>query len=120
MRVGDRELILCDCEGSMALDAAALARALGGGRPELATQLCRRQQARLEGRDLLVACAQEREVFEEVLAERSGEAAADRLATTDIRARAAWSKEGAEATPKIAALIAEAALAIPETCRSRS
>jgi ferredoxin len=115
MRVGDREVILCDCEGSMALDAKAIARALGGEAPGIATQLCRRQQARLQGQDLLVACAQERAVFEEVLAERSGETAADRLATTDIRARAAWSKEGAEATPKIAALIAEAALAVPET-----
>lgn len=115
MRVGGREVILCDCEGSMPLDAKALAGALAGAAPSIATQLCRRQQARLEGQDLLVACAQERPVFEEVVAETAGEAAADRLLTTDIRARAAWSREGAEATPKIAALIAEAALPVPET-----
>jgi ferredoxin len=49
------------------------------------------------------------------VAEASGEAAADALLTTDIRARAGWSKEGHLATPKIAALIAEAALPQPET-----
>jgi ferredoxin len=115
MRVGGRKVILCDCEGTMALDAAALAGALGGERPLIASQLCRREQGRLAGDDLLVACVQERPVFEEVVAEASGEAAADALLTTDIRARAAWSKEGHLATPKIAALIAEAALPQPET-----
>jgi ferredoxin len=115
MRVGGRKVILCDCEGTMALDASALAVALGGERPLIAGQLCRREQARLAGDDLLVACAQERPVFEEVVAEASGEAAADALLTTDIRARAAWSKEGHLASAKIAALIAEAALPRSET-----
>jgi len=115
MRVGDLEVVLCDCEGTMPLDAAALARATGTDRPAIATSLCRRQQARLRGANLLVACAQERAVFEEVLAAAAGDAAAEALVTTDIRARAAWSKEGAEATPKIAALLAEAAIPLPET-----
>jgi ferredoxin len=115
MRVGGREVILCDCEGTMPFDAKALAAALAAEAPAIATQLCRRQQARLQGQELLVACAQERPVFEAVVAEQAGEAAADRLVATDIRARAAWSKEGAQATPKIAALIAEAALPTPET-----
>ena len=115
MRALGRQVVLCDCEGTMPLDAAALAEALGAEAPNLATRLCRRQQDRLAGGDLLVACAQERAVFEEVLAERSGDTAADALITTDIRARAAWSKEGAKATPKIAALLAEAALAPAET-----
>jgi hypothetical protein len=47
MRVGGRKVILCDCEGTMALDAPALAVALGGERPLIASQLCRREQGRL-------------------------------------------------------------------------
>ncbi len=115
MRVGDRTVILCDCEHSMQLDAAALARVFDTAPPAVAARLCRREQARLAGSDLLVACAQERPVFEAAVGQRSGEAAADALATVDIRARAAWSREGALATPKIAALLAEAALPLPET-----
>ena len=115
MRVGECRVILCDCEGTMPLDAAALAQATGAVAPAIASSLCRRQQARLRGENLLVACAQERAVFEEVLAEAAGDAAAEALVTADIRARAAWSKEGAQATPKIAALLAEAAVPLPET-----
>jgi len=116
MRVGGRELVVCDCEGTMPLDGEALGRALDGEPVAIATQLCRRQQARLQGTPPgLIACAQERAVFEEVVEAAHGEAAAGTLATVDIRAAAAWSKEGAEATPKIAALLAAAALPAPET-----
>ncbi|MEZ5862878.1 MAG: 4Fe-4S dicluster domain-containing protein [Geminicoccaceae bacterium] len=116
MRVGERRVMLCDCEATMPLDAEALARALGTETPAIATSLCRRQQARLAGEAPgIVACAQERALFEEVLAEGAGHDAAESLVTVDIRARAAWSREAAEATPKIAALLAEAALPVPET-----
>lgn len=116
MRVGGRRAMLCDCEGTMPLDGTGLAKALGTEAPTIATSLCRRQQALLEGEQPeLVACAQEHALFEEVLAETRGHVAAEALVTTDIRARAAWSKEGATATPKIAALLAEAALPVPET-----
>jgi ferredoxin len=116
VRVGEKRVMLCDCEATMPLDAEALARALGTETPAIATSLCRRQQARLAGEAPgIVACAQERAVFEEALTEAAGHAAAESLVTVDIRARAAWSKEAAEATPKIAALLAEAALPVPET-----
>lgn len=116
MRVGGRKVVLCNCEGTMPLEPEALGQALGGERPDIATQLCRRQQARLAGSaPSIVACAQERAVFEEVVGEAHGEAAAEALETVDIRAAAAWSKEGHLATPKIAALLEAASLPVPET-----
>lgn len=98
----------------MPLDARALARALGQtAPPALLDRLCRNQLDRLEealatGEPVLVACEQEVALF----AETAGEAA-DRLRTVDIRARAGWSAEATQATPKIAALLAEAALEPP-------
>ena len=64
MIVGGRRCLLCDCEGTMRLDGRAVARALGGTEPEVATQLCRAQldrfrQALATREPLLVACTQE-------------------------------------------------------------
>ena len=117
MKVGGRQCLVCDCEGSMPLDAAALARALGtAAEPIVHHQLCRRQidAVRAEaarGTDLLIACTQEAPLFAETLA------AAGAFATyVNIRERAGWSDEGAEAIPKVAALLAEAAeLVAPAT-----
>ena len=114
MKIGDRTCALCTCEGTMALDAPAIARALGAEPPRLARGLCRADAARLaeaagEGAPLLVACTQERAAFEEAL-EAAGFEGVD-LRLVNIRERAGWSREGAQAGPKIAALLAEAALA---------
>jgi ferredoxin len=108
MRIGERRVLLCDCEGTMPVDAAALARALGGGAaPPLHHQLCRAQlqafRTSLEaGTPLLVACGQEVACF----SEEAGETADLRF--VDIRDRAGWSVEAQEALPKMAALLAEA------------
>ena len=117
MKVGGRQCLVCDCEGTMPLDAAALARALGtAAEPIVHHQLCRRQidAVRAEaarGADLLIACTQEAPLFAETLA-----AAGASATFVNIRERAGWSDEGAEATPKIAALLAEAAeLVAPAT-----
>src|SRR4051812_28208543 len=109
MIVGERRCLLCDCEGTMRLDGRAIARALGGAEPEVATQLCRAQldrfrQALATGEPLLVACTQEAPLFTEVAAESGAD-----LLFANIRERAGWSDEGAAAQPKIAALLAEAA-----------
>jgi ferredoxin len=115
--------LVCDCNRTMPLDAAALARALA---PEAApatihSTLCRReaawfQRAAKAGDELLVACTQESRLFRELA---QGTEGAPRLEErpirfVDIRETAAWSKEGARATPKIAALIAAAQLPDPE------
>jgi ferredoxin len=116
-----RRVLVCDCEGTMPLDAKALAKALatapGGGEFALNTHLCRKQIANFEaaaarGEPLLVACTQEAPVFTETADEAGAEAD---LAFVNIRERAGWSDEAAKATPKILALIAEAMLEPPPT-----
>ncbi|BAI71360.1 4Fe-4S ferredoxin, iron-sulfur binding [Azospirillum sp. B510] len=122
MKIGDRTVLVCDCAHSIALDGAALGKACGGGDSgdgavTVHSQLCRAQLDRFEaalatGQPLLVACTQEAPLFSEVAAEGAPDAA---LSFTNIRERAGWSDEGAQALPKIAALLAEAALPIPPT-----
>ena len=118
MEMRGRRVLICNCEASMPLDAGKLAeacQAIGGeGEFELNTQLCRAQlgnfqQAILGQAPVLVACTQEAPLFTELAAEDNPEVA---LGFINIRERAGWSEQGAEATPKIAALIAEATLDI--------
>ncbi|MCK6451172.1 MAG: 4Fe-4S binding protein [Alphaproteobacteria bacterium] len=103
----------------MTLDGAALAKACGAGAAaDVQHRLCRAQldnfQALLKrGEPLLVACTQEAPLFDETRAEAGlGELP---VRYVNIRERAGWSDEGAAATPKIAALLAEAALDIAST-----
>ena len=121
MDLRGKRILLCDCEASMPLDAGTLAkacRAAGAeGELELNTQLCRAQlgnfqQAILGEKPVLVACTQEAPLFTEVAAEDNPQA---ELAFTNIRERAGWSEQAGDAAPKIAALIAEAALDIEPT-----
>jgi ferredoxin len=118
MKIGDRTVLVCDCAHSIALDGAALGKACGDGSAvTVHTQLCRAQLDRFEaavaaGQPLLVACTQEAPLFSEVAAEVAPDTS---LTFTNIRERAGWSDEGELALPKIAALLAEAALPIPPT-----
>lgn len=100
----------------MPLDGAALAKACGASHTSgIATQLCRAElrqfRAALQaGESLIVACTQESPVFEE----QRGELRADAAVTyVNIRETAGWSSEAPLATPKIAALIAAAAVPVP-------
>jgi ferredoxin len=121
MRLGAKRLLVCDCEGTMPLDGGKLTkacRAVGAeGEQHLNTQLCRNQlgnfqQAVLGDEDLLVACTQEAPLFGEVAAEDKPDT---RLGFVNIRETAGWSEDAPAATPKIAALLAEAALDLPPT-----
>ena len=97
--------LVCDCEGTMPLDAKRLAKA-GVEVERVHRQLCRAELASFEaalGDDLVVACTQEAPLFSEV-AEEHG--AAPRF--VNIRETAGWSAEAPSALPKIAALIAAA------------
>jgi ferredoxin len=112
MEVNGRKVLLCDCEGTMTLDARAIERVLQGGACAPNTQLCRAQLANAESAlkgklPVLIACTQEAPLFLEA---RDGIERASEVGFVNIRERAGWSGEGARATPKIAALIAEAAL----------
>ena len=116
MAIKDRTLKLCNCNGTIPLDAAALASALKGGAPiRIHTELCRKEAAAFSGAlqdpELLVACTQEAPLFAELA--RTAASKTD-LRFANIREAAGWSAEGAEATPKIVALLAAAAMAEPD------
>jgi len=121
--------LVCDCNRTLAIDAPALAKALGAeAAPDVVhSTLCRReagafQRAAKSGEDLLVACTQESRLFLELAAETEGAPRLEErpIRFVDIRESAAWSKDGARATPKIAALIAAARLPDPEPVPSVS
>ncbi len=115
MTLRDKTLHLCTCNGTMPLDADALARALELTGPlPLRTQLCQKELAALSGEDdtdALIACTQERTLFGDATAEAGK---THRLSFVNIREAAGWSVEARAATPKIAALLAAAALPEPE------
>ena len=109
----------------MALDAPALRQALGpeagAGLETVHSTLCRReagafQRAAKGPDDLLVACTQESPLFLALAEETEGAPGiAERpIRFVNIREAGGWSKDGAAATPKIAALIAAAQLPAPE------
>ncbi|NMM39099.1 MAG: 4Fe-4S binding protein [Glaciimonas sp.] len=106
----------------MPLDIAAgaqLGAALGVGALPVASQLCRREigafLGALDGVDggdkVVVACTQERALFAE-LAQQKNTVAPIRF--VNIRETAGWSAESKAALPKMAALLAAAALPDPE------
>jgi len=84
----------------------------------LHSTLCRRQagafqKALLTGEDVVVACTQEVRLFGE-LAEQTDGAKAVPIRFVNIRETGGWSKDAAQAGPKIAALLAVAHLPEPE------
>lgn len=106
-----KKLVLCDCLGSQNLAADQIAKSCGMTCSKVYTNLCQ-DQIQLAAKELseggvIIACQQERATFEE-LAEEMG------IATpgfVDLRDRAGWG-EG-DATAKMSALAAEAALDLP-------
>lgn len=109
-----RRVILCDCEGSGRLDPAA-----AGPQTPVCSSLCRTEigrvvaaarEAAADQAPLLIGCAQEEAAFEEAIETAELDAPLDWRAV-DLRDRAFWSDASAAQTaPKIAALLAEAAL----------
>lgn len=105
-----KTLMLCNCDSSQTLDADAIGEATGLKCSMIHNGLCTSgldtlAQALPDG-DLIIACAQEAGVFDDLAAELE----ATLPQCIDIRDRAGWSDEGKSASPKIAALLAEAAL----------
>jgi len=112
MSLDGKTLKVCSCNRTVALDAKALASALKLKAPlQVHDQLCRRDvaafQAALGDSEVVVACTQEAPLFDE-LAARAGSQA--KLQFVNVREHAGWSGERARALPKIAALLAMAAL----------
>ena len=114
MSITDKTLHVCNCNRTMPLDAEALGTALKLGQPLLLKeQMCQRElPAYAEGAkgDLIVACTQEAKLLGDVADKNQGATA---IRFVNIRETAGWSQEAAFATPKIAALLAAAALPDP-------
>ncbi len=114
-----RQIILCSCEGTMTLDPAKVRAGCTGQTVTTADHLCgpeldRFRSAAKAGR-LTVACTQQRRLFEEIADDEGLNA---ELTFVNVRETAGWSSEGAAAAPKMAALLATAALASPEPTAS--
>lgn len=108
-----RILAVCSCDDTMPLDIAALARGCRGVEIVRGRQLCRAELERFSalaasGRPVTVGCTQEKPLFQEVAPD-----AAD-LRFVNLRENAGWSDEAAKAGPKMAALAAAAAVAMPD------
>ena len=136
MKLNKQEVLVCNCEGTMAIDAKALGKACAAapgdaasGELSVACHLCRggiEEFLRLaKGSDeLLVACTQEAPLFLEALDEIGQEAGSGGTAIrfANIREKAGWSKDAGgksqqkkNLTAKIAALLAEATLDIEDS-----
>ncbi len=94
MSLAGKTLHLCSCNGTMPLDATALARALDlGAAPPIRTMLCQKELgifADGAAGDLVVACTQEARLFGD-LAEASGKVQTIRF--VNIRETAGWAAE---------------------------
>ena len=108
-------LLVCDCAHSQTIDADSIEAGAGIACSRIHSALCTTEAAAaakaIEAGDAIIACQQEWARFEEIAEEL--EAPAPML--VDIRDRAGWSDEAAEAGPKQAALVAQALLAAPGT-----
>lgn len=115
MRNSSKQIRLCDCNRTQPLDGERLGSLLADGELTVHHALCRQELPLLEaalggGGTVAVSCTQESALFSE-LADSVN--ASQRIQFFNLRENAGWSAEGAQATPKMAALIA-AATALPE------
>jgi len=116
MSLESKTLKLCSCNGTIPLDAKRLGAALKLQQPvTIHRELCRKEAAQFQGAladpDIVVACTQEAPLFEELAEAAQSQA---RISFVNIREAGGWSAEGKDAGPKIAALIAAAALPEPQ------
>src|SRR3954464_7993576 len=112
-----RQILICSCEDTMPLDADAVKRGCRGAQVTTAHHLCRaeidhfRSIAAAGSEPIIVGCTQEAPLFSEVAGEQSKPPA---LTFVNVRETAGWSDQGAKAGPKMAALVAAAAEAVPD------
>jgi len=109
-----KRIVLCSCAGSQSFAPDTIGAATGLACSKVHAALCTDEigaaAKALEGGDVVIACQQERARFEELAAELG----VDVPGFVDLRDRAGWSDEGAQAAAKMAALAAEAVLPAPE------
>ena len=115
MKLNGKEVLICDCEGTIKLPEKVLKKLFNNEKLNINTHLCRAQISNFNdavsgGEPLLVSCTQEAPLFVEKAIETDPELA---ISYVNIRERAGWSDEGDKALPKITALIQEATLQPP-------
>ncbi len=107
-----KNVVLCDCMGSQAVDAKGISDASGLTCSRVFTALCMDQIGEaakaIKDGDTIIACQQERQRFVDL----ADEIGAEEPGFVDVRDRAGWT-DGGNATAKMAALVAEAAIAVP-------
>ncbi|WP_170548400.1 4Fe-4S binding protein [Ruegeria atlantica] len=109
------KLILCDCAGTQDLEAEKIASACGIACSKVHAALCTAEletaASLMQDGDTVIACGQEQDVFRDLADELN----IDMPGFVDLRDRAGWSEQSSDATPKMAALAAEALLPQPIT-----
>ncbi|ABV92244.1 4Fe-4S ferredoxin iron-sulfur binding domain protein [Dinoroseobacter shibae DFL 12 = DSM 16493] len=108
----NRTILTCTCENTMSPDEGALAKA-GCAAGGSVNQLCRAnldnfRAALAKGLPVTVACTQEAPLFSEVAADEAPDLP---LSFANIRETAGWTAQAATSGPKMAAMIAAAAVA---------
>lgn len=109
-------LLLCDCAGSMKIDAESAKASVGAEKVKTCSRLCM-DEIDLAAAELaqdgttLIACGQQASLFRDLMAEIE---APGQLISTDIRDRAGWTADES-ALPKQAALLAETVMDSPNT-----
>ena len=108
-----QKLVLCDCEGTQAVDRKILDSKCGVSCSRVHTALCTRELAAaaefMGKEDTIIACQQERAVFDELAAEIGVEPPR----YVDIRDRAGWTDDTSPTGPKMAAIVADTLLEMP-------
>ena len=114
MSLTDKTVLLCTCNDTMPIDRDALARTLGAQTTALHTAMCQKDLAAFRAHasgDVVVGCTQEQRLLGDVV-EASAQVRTVRF--VNLRETAGWSTEAPRAAPKMAALLAAAALPDPE------
>lgn len=116
---------VCSCNHSMPLDSVrgqSLEQSTGAGPTSVTHQLCGRDAGvfldAIKGSDtVVVGCTQESALFKELAAENKTAAP---LRFVNLRETAGWSAQAEASLPKMAALLAQAALPAPDPVASVS
>jgi len=121
IKINGTTTLICDCEGTAPIDIDALKRVFPNQDIHPATHLCGKQLHLFEHQlqdnegSLTVACTHKASVFSELADQFENDEHKAELQFTNIREKAAWSKEAKRTGPKIAALLAEASLTPMDT-----
>ena len=115
-----KKTLVCSCNQTMPLDVSQIAKGLGLEAKDLSLSnaLCRQEIGTFIGAsqgsdEIVLACTQEKRLFEEVASEQEKPLVAP-IKFVNIRETGGWSAEAKSAMPKIAALLAKASLPDPD------